>query len=621
MTALLEEKKDREVAPSPCCPGHVLRWSEPCNAAYCEECDRWDSTPVITPIATGPCWRRGDDGRYVAPAYSLGPAIAAWVKKYVKSPDGDGMWSFTPEQLRLLYWIYAVRPDGRWLYRELNIQRLKGWGKDPFAALLALIELCGPCRPVTVDGRLALGQDGRPLARREEAAWVTVAAVSKSQTKNTMTMFAVLVSPRMKAEYNVAVGKEQVYAFGGLSFIEAVTSSPATMEGNRPTFQIGNEPHHWRENNQGHEMREVMDRNNKRPHSRILWITNAYNESEMSVGQANRESWEMTQDDTSVMYDSLEAPPEARVVAREIPVVLEAVRGDATWVDIEAIADRMLDPRNSVALSRRFYYNQIGADEEAWLDPKDVEATVHPQVKAWRADPDIETDSLRLGWAPVATDEDVVLFFDGGKTDDHTAISGCRVSDGYTFAVGHWGRPPKLDKKIEWYAPRHEVKKRIDEAFSRFNVVALWGDPSHAKDDEDDTAYWDGMLDEIHRERKEQLPKEHWAVKTGDGVHSVKWDMTSPARQKMFVLDGAMRFAEDMEWRALEHDGHPMFVRYMKNAKGLMTPFGMSLWKGARGSARKIDGAVTHAGARMLRNYVLNVEKSDETSGAGRVWW
>src|SRR5690606_4678815 len=115
-----------EVAPSPCCPGHVLRWSEPCNAAYCEECDRWDSTPVITPIATGPCWQRGDDGKYVAPAYSLGPAIAAWVKKYVKSPDGDGMWRFTPEQLRLLYWIYAVRPDGRWLYRELNIQRLKG---------------------------------------------------------------------------------------------------------------------------------------------------------------------------------------------------------------------------------------------------------------------------------------------------------------------------------------------------------------------------------------------------------------------------------------------------------------------------------------------------------------
>lgn len=627
MTIALEEKKDREVGPSPCCLGSLARWSESCNGAYCEACDTWTTTPAVVAQHFGPTWRRGEDGRFVAPKYSLGPVVVAWVKKYVKSPDGDGMWAFTPEQLRLLYWIYAVDEHGRWLYRELNIQRLKGWGKDPFAALLALIELCGPCRPVVVDGSLALDERGRPLGRREQSAWVTIAAVSKRQTKNTMLMFAVLVSPRMKREYGVVVGKEQVIALSGTSFIESVTSSPETMEGNRPTFQIGNEPHHWKENNRGHDMRDVMDRNNKRQYARILWITNAYNPSEDSVGQANRESWEMTQGedathvDTRIMYDSLEAPPEARINAREIPVWLAAVRGDAHWVDIETIAERMLDPRNSVSNSRRFYYNQIGADEEAWLDPKDIDATVHPQVKAWRADPEIETDSLRLGWAPVAKDDAVVLFFDGGKSDDHTTISGCRVEDGYTFAVGQWGRPSTLDAKQPWFAPRQEVKKRIDEAFSRFTVVAMWGDPSHAKDDEDDTPYWDGVLDEVHRERKDELPKENWAVKTGDGQHSVKWDMTSPARQKMFVEDGAQRFVQDMEWRAIEHDGHPMFIRYMKNAKGYMTNFGVSLWKGARGSKRKIDGAVTHAGARMLRNYVLNHEKEDEGSGSGTVWW
>src|SRR5690606_32626934 len=125
-----------------------------------------------------------------------------------------------------------------------------------------------------------------------------------------------------------------------------------------------------------------MERNNKRPQNQLPRITNGDNAPELYVGHAERESPELAEDGTSVMDDSLEAPPEARVVAREIAVVLEAVRGDATWVDIEAIADRMLDPRNSVALSRRFYYNQIGADEEAWLDPKDIEATVHPQVKA-----------------------------------------------------------------------------------------------------------------------------------------------------------------------------------------------------------------------------------------------
>lgn len=624
---MLEEKKDRDVGPSPCCPGAVARYSEPCNAPYCEQCDAWIVKPTVVAATLGPTWARGADGKFIAPKYSLGPAIVAWVTRYVKSPSGIGPWKFSAEQLRLLYWIYAVDEQGRWVYRELNVQRLKGWGKDPFAALLCLIELCGPCRPVVIDGSIALDGDGRVAARPEASPWITVAATSKSQTKNTMLMFNILVTPRMKREYGVVVGKEQVVALSGGAFIEAVTSSPETMEGNRPTFQIGNEPHHWKENNRGHDMRAVMDRNNKMPWARILWITNAYNPSEMSVGQDNRESWEMTQGedathtDTRVMYDSLEAPPDARVNEREIPVVLDVVRGDSSWVDIDAIADRMLDSRNPVSNSRRFYYNQIGADEEAWLDPKDIEATVHEQVKRWRGDPEIESDSLRLGWAPVDATEEIVVFFDGGKTDDHTAISGCRISDGYTFAIGHWGRPASLDKRTPWFAPRREVDERMHEVKARFNVVAIWADPSHAKDDEDDTPYWDGLLDDWHREWKDDLPKENWAVKTGDGQHSIKWDMTSPARAAMFVADGAGVFQRDMEWREISHDGHPMFVRYMKNAKGLMTKYGLSLWKGSRGSKRKIDGAVTHAGARMLRNYVLNHDREDAGGGAGRVWW
>lgn len=123
----LEEKKDREVGPSPCCPGSVTRWSKSCNGAYCEACDTWTADPIVIAQHFGPSWTRGEDGKFLAPKYSLGPVIVAWVKKYIKAPDGNGMWSFTPEQLRLLYWIYAVDERGRWLYRELNIQRLKGW--------------------------------------------------------------------------------------------------------------------------------------------------------------------------------------------------------------------------------------------------------------------------------------------------------------------------------------------------------------------------------------------------------------------------------------------------------------------------------------------------------------
>ena len=483
--------------------------------------------------------------------------------------------------------------------------------------------MVGPCRPVVKDGKVMLDDAGNPVARRQSSAWVQVFAVALAQTKNTMKMFSVLASPQLKRDYTVVIGKEQVVGLHGEVTIEAVTSSPETREGNRPTFQIGNEPHHWKDNNAGHEMREVMDRNNKMPLSRILWITNAYNPSQMSVGQSNRESWEnsLGEDakyvDTGVMYDSLEAPENARMVPRELAPVLEAVRGDSYWVDIEGIIGRILDSRNPTSTSRRFYFNQIGADEEAWVDPQDVDATVHPQVKAWRTDPDIETDSLRLGWTPVRPQDEVVVFFDGGKSDDHTAISGCRVSDGYTFGIGFWGRPKTHDARLPWFAPRADVDERMVEAHERFNVIALWADPSHAKDDEDDSPYWDGLLDEWHRRWKDEL--KFWAVKTGDGVHSVKWDMTSPVRQGHFV-EAAQEFVRDMQEHSFQHCGHPMWIRYMKNAKRIMSSHGVTLWKGSRGSKRKIDGAVTHVGARMMRKMILNRAEEQKPRG-GRFWY
>lgn len=241
-TLALAEKKDREVGPSSCCPGAVDRWSDPCNAAYCEACDRWATPPAVIPVHHGPTWERDPDtGRFIAPKLSLGPVIDAWVKRYIKSPDGTGMWEFTREQRRMLYWIYAIDEHGRWLYRELNIQRLKGWGKDPFAALLSLVEMVGPCRPVVKDGKVVLDDAGNPVARRQSSAWVQVFAVALAQTKNTMKMFSVLASPQLKRDYTVVIGKEQVVGLHGEVTIEAVTSSPETREGNRPTFQIGNE--------------------------------------------------------------------------------------------------------------------------------------------------------------------------------------------------------------------------------------------------------------------------------------------------------------------------------------------------------------------------------------------
>lgn len=484
-----------------------------------------------------------------------------------------------------------------------------------------MLELLAPVRFSHWDA------DGRPVGKPVVDAWITVAAVSKTQTQNTMRLFSGMIPKATRRQFGITIGKEQVVAMDGQRQILAVTSSPETLEGNRPTFQVGNEPHHWKENNNGLDMRDVMVRNAAKipgGQSRICWITNAYNDAEGSVAQMNRESYEDTLDgknvNTGVLYDSLEAPPEARLNRREIPVVLEAVRGDAVWLDIETLTLTMLDSNNSASQSRRFYYNQVGASEEAWLDFRIARATVHPQVKQWRADPDIEQDALRLGWAIVDPKDEVVMFFDGGKKDDHTALSGCRLSDGYTFGIGFWGRPSTLHPTIPWWAPRDAVDERVIEAMKRFRVVAFWGDPSHVPEDEEDKPYWLDMMNAWHRRYKDKM--QFWAVKNSERQHAVIFDMTSPSNLAVFV-PAAQKFVQDavdaVEGRkvAFSHCGHPQWMRYLRNARDYPTKWGTSLWKGSRGSKNKIDGAVTHVGARMMRDLILN--KGVERQGS-RVW-
>ena len=612
-------------------PPAMERYSEVCHASYCDFCDEWlEGTPYVVPQYLGPTWHRGPDGRFVMPQNSLGPMAILWMYTWLQLAGSPFIPTY--EQARFICWMYAVDHRGRFIYRDITLQRLKGWGKDPLAAALCLFELLGPCRfdrwAVEADVKRGLAtRVGAPIGREETDAWVQVFGVAEAGTVNTMGMLPQLITDKLKAKASLDVNKSIIYAYGARRRLEAVSSNWQTREGNRPTFQIGGEPHHWNAANAGHDLAGVMVRNStkiKGGQSRILWITNAYDSSRESVGKAARDAYDDVlagAADSGIMYDSLEAPPSARLIEREIPVVLESVRGDATWLDIETITKTILDGRTTPNESRRFYYNQIVADEEGYFRPKDIEATRHPTVKAWRTDPDVELDLARLGWPIVDPRDEIVVFFDGGKSGDSTAISGCRLSDGYTFVIGHWRRPPKRETEKEderWNAPRHEVDHRMREAKRRFNVVAIYADPSHAKDDEGDAPYWMPIINGWHRDWKDELEQTVWPVKTGKNVHSVLFDMAIDSNQAIFV-PAAKLFAQAITEHEIQHDGHPMAENNMRNARQGSSKHGMTMVKRNRKSPYKIDQAITHAGAYMLRDLVLNA-RVEAPPGSGELW-
>lgn len=957
------------------------------------------------PVKFGPTWEQnpdwqpGDppDRKYALPVRTLGWHILWWISKNLLDDEG-GPFEPTPEQSRFILWMYAVDEHGKFIYRDIVLQRIKGWGKDPLAAVIAAVEFVGPSRfsHFATEDDLENGiLAGEAVGKRHLRAWVQVAAVSQTQTGNTMSIFSGLFTELCKATHGIDIGKEIIYAHAGQAKIQAVTSNPRTMEGNRPTFVIMNEAlaldtpiptptgwttmgdledgdviyavdgtpttvtrahevqhdrdcyrvtfddgtsvvasdghwwkvrvannrnckvhklttaqlaeggrtyylpesfeaieapeadlpvdpyllglwlgdgssrtsdiacdsqdrdelaaeieaagevatlvdanhvrigggagkggrgvskpttfrgrlrtlgviqnkhipiaylrasreqrlallqglmdadghvrkdgsvarfsntnvrllgqvrellitlgyhakapamqaeyagekahwarlghvsfrasegvnpfrlrrkatliadgnfnrtrdrlrsivsvepvesvpvrcitvehpehlflcgpgmhptsntHHWLETNNGWEMSAVIKRNlrkNKRGGARAMAITNAYDPSEFSVAQKRRETWEDQEQGMAikvgVLYDSLEAHEDALLhlprdtddegrpletdaeyearVKVYLGAVIDAVKGDAWWLGTEDIVDGILDGETTPGDARRFYYNQVKTSEDAWLDAKAISRSADPLCVEARSIQ--KNDPLRAGWI-IRPEEEIVMFFDGSKSRDTTALMGCRISDGQVFTLGHWAPPPERGARKRWLSPRGEVRQRIDEAFDRFTVVAFFADPSHAKDDEDSSAYWIPMLDDIHQKYKEQLLL--WSSKTGNNQHSVIWDMSSPTHQAEFV-QAAERFVSELEAKndveefdpAFLHDGHPELVKHLGNAKAYPHPkgYGTSLWKGSRSGSRKIDLAVAAVGARMVRRMYLNRDPEDKRETPGSIW-
>ena len=600
---------------------------------------------TFSPIRQGPVWEVDDEGMFLLPEHTLGWAVIAFCAEEMLGADGELGWQFTLEQARFILWFYAIDDRGRWIYRDAVMQKVKGWGKDPMAAVIALVELVGPCR---FGGWAA---DGTPIAiRQKNEPWIQIAATTFDQTKNTMLFLQGLIPDAMKKKYQMEVNKNIIYAFGGAGLIEAISSSNRSKEGNRVSLVIGNEPQHWVKSNDGHTLYAVLRRNvnkmRKKKGSRLLLISNAYNPAEDSVMQRVREGYEKERDGgqgVMTLYDSLEAPenvplfpqytrldengdriverdehgnivpPDRETLTAHLELILRTLGGDATWLDPEETANEILRPDADLSEMRRFYLNSVVSGDEVFVTDGDLTATVDPMCAALRAGY-LGDDITRLVWPLIGPKDPIVMFFDGSKSDDSTALVGCRLSDGLIFVIGAWEKPPESRGGKTWLAPREQIDSRVHEAFATFNVVAFWADPSHAKDDQTGSRYWDTLIDGWHQKYGDRLQLH--AMLSGDRRSSVMWDMTNPSHQQTFC-DAVVRFGDEMDLQTVRWDGHPLLRAHFRHSRKAWTPFGPAIRKPARGDARKIDLAVCAVGAWMLRRLMLNKGLEEAPQGRG----
>ena len=406
------------------------------------------------------------------PPRTLGWDVIRWAEALLLSPAGDGSpLRLTVEQCRFVCWWYAVDGDGRWLHRRGILRRAKGWGKDPLAAVLSLVEMLGPCRVAGWDS--AGDPAGAPVAR----PFVAVAATSEKQTRNTTTMLDVLPSNRLRKEYRFRYGERVcrgVTSAGSNAELRPVTTAWRSSEGDRVTAVIAGETQHWRSSNGGHGMAGVLKRNlAKSPDgaARLLAITNAHEPGEDSVAERDHEAWIAQRRQAGrgdILLDSREAavPDDFDVLDR--PAMIEAVRaayGDSTWVDPARIADDAADPETSHAHALRFYLNRITAGAGKWMDPSALDAAEEA------ADPPPRG-------APVA------VGFDGSRTEDSTAVVCTDMATGWQWLAAVWERDWSED---DWEVPSAEVHAAVERVFDQWRVARMYADPAWW---EDDVAAW-----------------------------------------------------------------------------------------------------------------------------------
>ena len=427
-----------------------------------------------------------------APAHTIGWDVIRWAEQMMLSPMGDGApLALTGEQLRFLAWWYAVDGDGRWLFRRGVLRRAKGWGKDPLAAVVAFVEMLGPCRFAgwAADGSAA----GCPVA---QPPLVAAAAVSKEQTLNTTTVLPTIAGPDMVARHRLRIGVSGLTrgrtAAGGAAKLMPVTTSWRASEGGRLTAVVASETHHMVAANGGLRMVAVLGRNlAKAPDgaARLLSVTNAHEPGEDSVAENDHEAWLAQQRDGggdillddrhAVVGEDFDVTDRAAMVA-----AMRAAYGDSAWVDLARLAAEADDPEMTSAAAKRFFLNRVTAGSRAWMDPAALDA-------AWREGPIPDAGSA------------VAAGFDGSRTRDATALVAVEMSSGFVWPVAVWERDWSDDL---WEVPADEVQEAVERLFGTFRVARMYADP----------AFWEG---EVSRWVGRWGPVAEWEMR---GQHAVR---------------------------------------------------------------------------------------------------
>lgn len=363
--------------------------------------------------------------------------------------------------------------------------------------------------------------------------------------------------------------------------VEGVPVRCVGVDAEHHTFLAGRDyvvtgnTHHWIPSNGGREFFQMMRRNLAKTGGRMLELTNCWSPGEESVAEATFRAAE------GLVELSGPAQSEARRTLRWQPHVhvedlrdldalkkaMDTLYADFPWIDTDNLLSEALAGTTASEI-RRFYLNEIVSSDTALVLDGD-----------W-TECQVSSDD----WRPLAPGETVTLGFDGGKTDDATALIACRAEDRTFHVLGIWEKPRDMGHRgrFDWEVDREAVDQRVRHAIDTYDVVGFYSD----------VALWETYVDAWSA-----LVQNSVLVKAGPRS-AVGLDMRGNLKR---LTEGTNRLVEAIEDHAIGHDGDERLRRHVLNAQRRPNSWGTSFGKSSRESPDKVDALSAMLLADMAR--------------------
>jgi len=423
--------------------------------------------------------------------------------------------------------------------------------------VLCLFELIGPCKFSHWD------ENGEAVGKVNHSSWVQLVANTFEQNKNTFLMLPSMLPKRTREEHRLEVNKQIIHVLGTGRRLESVASSHQGLEGARPSFVIVNEPHHMIPSRGGMDLFVTVRNNVDKTGGSYLLITNAYEPGQGSVAEevtlAVRRELEGLALDSGWFFDVLSAHPDSPLTPDWSPYIIDMVKGDSYWVDTEIVTQSLLDTSIPVSRLRRFFYNQVLASEDSLFSEGEWDA-----IAEWDFDKDGKKKQLAL-----QPGDEIVMGFDGGKTDDATALVAIRIRDRIAFPIQIWQKPEGA-MGDGWHINEMEVDSMVHWAFRQFKVRAFYCD----------VALWESYIESWADEYRETL-----LVKASPRS-TLGFDMRGNGEKITRANESLMQTVFD---RKIFHNGDALMRRHALNAKRFENKWGLTFRKDSRESPNKVD--------------------------------